>query len=44
MPLVSFMGSLVKKGQYVPDGFLSLFEMKTLNLDPYGAIIRINEK
>jgi hypothetical protein len=23
MPLVSFLGSLVKKGQYIPDGFLS---------------------
>ncbi len=41
MPLVSFLASLVKKGQFIPDGLLSQFEMERLNLDSYGAIIDI---
>ena len=30
MPLMSFLASLVKPGQYVPDGFLSNFEIENL--------------
>ncbi|TNV83734.1 hypothetical protein FGO68_gene7231 [Halteria grandinella] len=44
MPLVSFLGSLVKREQYVPDGFLTQFEMDRLNLDKYGALISVSEK
>jgi len=34
-----FLGSLVKVGQYIPNNFLSQFEMKKLNLDELGGIV-----
>ena len=34
-----FLGSLVKVGQYIPNNFLSQFEMNKLNLDELGGII-----
>jgi hypothetical protein len=44
MPLVSFLGSIARPQQYIPDGFLTHFEMERLNLDKYGALVRINDK
>ena len=44
LPLFGFLANLVKPGQFVPDGFLSPFEIAHLNLDSYGALLRITDK
>jgi hypothetical protein len=44
MPLISFLSTLVKKGQYMPDGFLFPFELDRVNLDDYAALMSINDK
>ena len=42
--LIAFLANLVKKGQYIPDNFLSQFELDKLDLNPLGAINDINDK
>jgi len=36
--LTVFLGSLTRPGQYIPNNFLSQFEMSKLNLDELGAL------
>lgn len=36
--LVSFLSSLVKKGQYIADDMLTELEIKLMNLDAYWRI------
>lgn len=38
MPLLNFFKTLSKEGAYVPDGFLTPFEMNRLTLDDYGSV------
>jgi hypothetical protein len=44
MPLISFLSTLVKKGQYMPDSFLFPFELERVSLDDYAALRSINDK
>ncbi len=38
MPLISFLSTIVKKGQYMPDGFLLQFEIDRISVNDYGAL------
>jgi hypothetical protein len=39
MPMITFLVSLAKKGQYMPDGFLIPFEMERLRLNELGVVL-----
>ena len=41
---MSFLANIVKSDQYVPDGFLSQFEMDRVSLDAYGALQKVTDK
>lgn len=43
-PLISFLSSLIKNGQYIADGFLTDLELQMISLDAYGRIISISEE
>jgi hypothetical protein len=43
IPLIIFLAGLVKKGQYVPNNFLTEFELSMMDLDSYGRINSISE-
>lgn len=42
-PLIIFLGSLTKAKAFVPDNFLTPFELNRLKTDAYGALITPNE-
>mmetsp|Transcript_38198 Transcript_38198/g.36559 ORF Transcript_38198/g.36559 Transcript_38198/m.36559 type:complete len:176 (+) Transcript_38198:103-630(+) len=42
IPLIIFMASLCKEKTYVVDGFMFPFEFNRLQLDEYGAIMKID--
>ena len=40
LPLIIFLNSLIKPGNFVPDGFLTEYELNRLSTDSYGAILK----
>lgn len=44
MPLISFLANAVKSDQFVPDGFLSQFELGRVQLDACGALQKVSDK
>jgi hypothetical protein len=43
IPLVIFLSNLVKPKAYVPQNFLTEFELNRLETDQYGAVGKLNE-
>ena len=38
-PLLLFFANVLKEGQYIPDGFLTPYELNRLDYDNYGRMI-----
>ena len=43
IPLIIFMDNLTQKGAYVPNAFLSKYQLNRIDTDNYGAIIDLDE-
>lgn len=41
-PLIVFLSNLTQKGQFVPDRFLTPYELNRIDLDNYGAIVDLD--
>jgi hypothetical protein len=41
LPLIVFLESLMRPKAYVPDNFLTEFELNRIHTDSYGAIVRL---
>lgn len=41
-PLIIFLSNLTQKGQFVPDRFLTPYELNRIDLDNYGAIVDLD--
>lgn len=41
-PLIVFIANLTKNGQFVPDHFLTPYELNRIDLDNYGAIVDLD--
>ncbi len=42
IPLIIFMASLLKPKAFIPDNFLTPFELNRMAIDHYGAILYLN--
>jgi len=42
-PLIIFISNLTKDGQYVPDNFLTPYELNRIDLDNYSAIVDLDQ-
>ena len=43
-PLTIFISNLTRNGQYVPDNFLTPYEMNRVDLDNYSAFVNLDFK
>jgi hypothetical protein len=43
VPLVVFIHNLIQRGSYVPNNFLSRFQLNRIDTDNYGAIIHLDK-
>ena len=43
LPLLNFFNTLSKQGAFVPDGFLTPFELSRLTLDDYGSVTQMSQ-
>jgi len=43
LPLLNFFKTLSKEGAYIPDGFLTPFELTRLRLDDYGSVTSMSQ-
>ena len=42
LPLIIFLSSLLKPKAFMPDDFLTPFELNRVSLDDYGAITKLS--
>jgi hypothetical protein len=43
-PLLIFISNLIKDEQYIPNNFMTLWEMDRLFLTEYGALMNVTEE
>jgi hypothetical protein len=44
IPLIIFLGSLTSHKAFIPDNFLTIFELNRLQTDPYGALLNPDDE